>query len=105
MEDQFPHRVRVAIMLATFAIAVSLCLSGVVLINRFHETNDKRALAAQRDAAISNSIRTVLCLARSSVLADKGIDRVERDRAVQFYDHALVSIHARPCGQLVIPRR
>lgn len=96
---------QVALYFSMVAIFISLLLSGLVLINRFNETNTKRTLAAQRDQAIRNSIRTILCLARTQIVQDKTVGPVQREHALHFYTVALKSIQALPCGPLVLPRR
>lgn len=99
------RRTQVALFLAALAVMVSLVGSGIALVERFHDTNQRRDIAVARDIAIANSIRTVLCLARQQVVSDKTIPTERRKTAIHFYDKALRSIHAQACAPLVRPRR
>lgn len=100
------RRTKIALWCSAGATLIALTAAGVTLVDRFHDTNTQRTLAHQRDIAIANSIRTVLCLARDQVVNDKTIPSTRRDLAIHFYDKALRSIHAQPCAPLTVrPRR
>jgi len=104
MEERVTRRYQA--LMIVFAVIISMALTGggFALYDRFEETNYRRAAQQEVNRQLQEAdrrqigaMRTVLCLARAEVLMRDDFTADERKRAIDFYDRALVKIHALPC--------
>lgn len=72
------RRTYVALFLAAWAVAVSLLVSGVVIVERFSDTNQRRA----RQAQINAQLRQV---AKQDCLEIESLKKIQRDNAIDNY--------------------
>jgi hypothetical protein len=98
--DRQKRRTQIAVLFSTAAVFVSLAASGLLLVQRFSETNSNR-----RD--IRHTWHAVICSIEQQELRSKVLTPQQKQQTLRFFDGILIhNVGAQPCGLHVEhPRR